>query len=66
MKDKPKGQNFPPKIKWVKAAGMFCLTYWENGEAKRKWFNTNYEAEAVRAVLPGVVEVKGSDSRRVD
>lgn len=26
------------------------------------WCNTNYEADAVRAVLPGVVEVRGSDS----
>ncbi len=26
------------------------------------WCNTNYEAEAIRAVLPDVVEIRGSDS----
>ena len=27
------------------------------------WCNTNYEADAMRAALPGVVEVRGSDSQ---
>jgi hypothetical protein len=26
------------------------------------WVDTNYEADAIRAVLPGIVEVRGSDS----
>lgn len=28
------------------------------------WCNTNYEADAVRAALPGVTEVRGNDSRK--
>jgi hypothetical protein len=33
-------------------------------EAWLIWCNTNYEADAVRAALPGVTEVRGNDSRK--
>ena len=33
------------------------------GEQWILWCNTNYEADAMRAALPGVVEVRGSDSQ---
>lgn len=34
-----------PRIKFVKKANMYCLTYWdENGDQQRKWFTTYEKA----------------------
>lgn len=34
-----------PKVKFVKRANMWCLTYWnENNEQKQEWFRDEREA----------------------
>jgi hypothetical protein len=34
-----------PKIRHVKKAGQWCVTYWEKGKQKQKWFSNEVEAK---------------------
>ncbi len=31
--------NFSPRVKWVKRAGLWCVTRWVEGKQKVEWFN---------------------------
>ena len=32
-------RNYPARVAWVKRAGMFCKTSWENGKQKIEFFS---------------------------
>ena len=39
-------QKNRPKLKFVKKANMWVVTYWKEGVAKRQWFSKDDEKDA--------------------
>jgi len=37
--------NKEPKIKFIKRANMWCVTYWEKDKIKQEWFHKNDKKE---------------------
>lgn len=39
------GLSYPPKLKHVKRARSWCVTYCENSKQKQEWFSDKEKAE---------------------